>query len=524
MIIRGLGEIFKSIPDCLKKKNFGKVELVKRANRKRKSSTLGSVLHVLGQLVFVEGALLLIPFLLGSILGELECARVFLLPALISFGAGFMLYKVFRAGPIGFIQSLLICGLGWIVLSFFGALPFWMGSEISYFDAYYETMNGLTTTGFTIYTDIEILPKGLLFWRSFLQWLGGLGILTLFLAVTFKSNNAYFQLFSAESHKVEATRPTPSIFKTVLILWGLYVSFTCVEIILLTLLGMGVFDSICHSLATISTGGFSNYNASMDHFRQAGYAHYKLIQYTVIFFMFLGGINFLFLYLVFIRKRFMALVRNTEFRYYFWLIVGCTSLIMLDHLLRFSGGSLEEVLRHSLFTVVALITSTGYQVVEVGDPFFPAMARQVIILLMLIGGCVGSTAGGLKVLRITVLFKLFKLQIKKILLPKNSVSGVVLDGGIFPSAEILKLSGIFFGWIILIVGGGLVTALFAHLDSWQSMTGMLSAVGNMGPCFFSVEEMAQLPAVVKLTYMLGMLAGRLELLPVLLLFNLRSWR
>lgn len=181
-------------------------------------------------------------------------------------------------------------------------------------------------------------------------------------------------------------------------------------------------------------------------------------------------------------------------------------------------------MRHTVFTVVSIITTTGYGTTDINDPFFPAMAKQVFLMLMLIGGCVGSTAGGIKILRVTVLLKLFKNQVTRLRLPKNAVSRVVVNNKIFPTAEAKRITGLFFGWLVLILIGGLMTSFFTRLNSWQSFSGMFSAVGNIGPCYFSVKEMSELPGIVKLTYIFGMLAGRLEILPVLLIFSRKAWK
>ncbi len=492
----------------------------------KRLSTLHTVLNTLGLLVIIQGVLLLLPLLFVIIYKETNMWRVFLIPSLACIVTGFILKKAFKPGRIFFLQSMLICGCAWIVLATFACLPFFIGSDKSFIDSYFETVSGLTTTGITIYTEIGVLSKSLLFWRSFIQWLGGLGILTLFLAITFKSNNAYFQLFAAESHKIDSARPTPSIFKTAVILWSLYGSFTLLEMIVLKLLGLSLFDAVCHSLTTLSTGGFSPYDASIDYYRQIGHPNYKAIEYAITFFMLLGGINFLIHYKI-IVGRFKDVYRNTELRCFLFIIVICVLFILFNHYKSVSFSSsdnLESNFRHTIFTVVSIVTTTGYGTTDINDAFFPAMSKQIILILMLIGGSVGSTAGGIKVLRIVVLFRLFKVQIKRLWLPRKALSEVVIDKKIFPNAEIKRITGLFFGWLFLILVGGFITAFFTNLNSWQSLSGMFSALGNIGPCFFSVKEMSALPDVVKLTYIFGMLAGRLEILPVLLIFSRRAWK
>ncbi len=469
---------------------------------------------------------MLIPLVPIFIYREFALIKVFLVPSLLSLAIGLMLRTYVRPGVARYLQSLLVCGMGWIVLSLFACVPFWLGAGMSFLDAYFETISGITTTGITLFTDIESLQKSVLFWRGFIQWLGGLGILTLFLAITFSSDNTYFRLFSAESHKVEASRPSPSIYKTVVILWGIYAAFTIFEVLALQMLGVGLFDAVCHSLTTLSTGGFSTFDASVDHFRREGYSNYRAIEYVMTFFMVLGGMNFLLHYKA-ITGNLRDVRRNPEFRWFISIILVATLLMMADHYRRFSGSStmsLESVFRNSIFTVVSLLTTTGFGTTDINAPFFSAMSKQIFLVLMLIGGCVGSTGGGIKVFRIMILLKAFTLQIVKARLPRKAVTGIVIDHSIFPPREFARITGLFSGWLLLIFIGGLITAFCTNLGGFESVSGMFSAVGNIGPCYISVKQMSEFPAIVKLTYMFGMLAGRLELLPVLLIFNLRAWK
>ena len=490
------------------------------------ANTVHTVFNLLGSLIMIQGILLLLPLVLVFLYHEGTLLYAFLLPSLLSIVVGFLLIKLTKPRKVGRIQGMLICGMAWIVLSLFGCIPFIMGAKASFLDAYFETVSGITTTGITIFTNIEIIPRSVLFWRSLIQWLGGLGILTFFLAITFRSTTTHFQLFSAESHKIDSTRPTPSIFKTAIILWILYLLFTLCEVVVLKFLGLSIFDAVCHSLTTLSTGGFSTYDASIDYFRRAGYEHYRAIEYVVVFFMFLGGVNFLLHYKI-LSGRFRDVNNNTELRYFVVIIFSASLLILLDHYRRFPGYSLVELehsFRNAIFTVVSLITTTGYGTRDISDSFFPAMSKQIFLILMLIGGCVGSTGGGVKVLRIAILFKAFKGQIVKLRLPRRALSEVVIDRQIVPDFEIKRITGLFCGWLFLIMIGGFITAFLTNLGGWASFSGMFSAVGNIGPCYISVEKMSQLPATVKITYIFGMLAGRLELLPVLLIFSPRAWR
>ncbi len=494
----------------------------------RRLSTVITVMHTIGWLLIVLGILLLLPLVVALIYSEYYEFKIFLIPAAVSVLVGLLLVKFLKPGRLYFLQSMLVCGMAWVVLSLFACLPFHLGGYASMLDAYFETVSGFTTTGITIFTHIGKLSRSVIFWRSFIQWQGGLGILTLFLAITFVSNNAYYQLFGAEAHKIDSARPTPSIYKTVLILWGIYIGLTLLETTLLKALGVGLFDAVNHSLTTLSTGGFSPHDASIDYFRQNSrlYPNYKAIEYVITFFMFAGGINFLVHYMV-LTRRLSEVTGNTELRYFIIFIVLATALILADHYhaaVRFTTADFESDFRRTLFTVVSIITTTGYSTVDINTAFFPVMSRQIILALMLIGGCIGSTAGGIKVLRVTVLFKLFIYQVRRLRLPQKALAEVVIDHRVFPFDEIKRVTGLFLGWLLLLFIGGMITAFFTNLSAVESFSGMFSALGNVGPCFFSVKTMSELPAIVKLTYIFGMLAGRLEILPILLIFSWQAWR
>jgi len=457
--------------------------------------------------------------------------KIFLVISSFSFIIGVFLRLVFKVDSIGNKESLLICGLAWIFVGIFAALPFYFTTNVSFLDAYFETISGLTTTGITIYTHIGVMSKTVIFWRSLIQWIGGLGILTLFIAITYVSNSSYFILFSAESHKIDSPRPTPNIKKTVIILWGIYLGLTLIEVVVLKVLGVSLFDSINHTFTTLSTGGFSPYDSSINFYHQNAFKHFKLIEYTITFFMFLGGMNFL-LHYKFISGKIKEVIKNTEFKYYVFFIIGAVVLILINHYMKFpftgESGTLlddfESKFRSVLFTVVSILTTTGYGTVDINSSFFPQASRQILLVFMIFGGSVGSTGGGIKVIRIVVLYRMFKNQIRKLFFPKGAISEVVINNSIVPMVEIKRITGLFLGWLLLLLVGGVITAFFTDLTAWQSFSGMFSALGNIGPAFFSVKQMSLLPAVVKITYIIGMLAGRLELLPIILLFNRRAWQ
>jgi len=507
---------------------------------RKRLSRLNGILHYTGHLLEVLGLVLLLPLLVVFLYwDERGDGRImtfaFFLPAGVSLAIGFVLRNVCRSERLDTVSSMLMCAIGWLACSALGAIPFVIGIEASYLDAYFEAMSGFTTTGITVFTGLDTMPHSILFWRALTQWFGGLGILSFFLIVTFRASSAHF-IFGAESHKISSTRPAPGLFNTLKILWLIYGGFTLLAALILVLVQMPVFDAVCHAFTTLSTGGFSPHDASIDFYRQSGHAHHRLIEYLLTFFMMLGGINFLIHYRVLTRD-FKALWDNIEIRYWWRLIAAFTAIVMIDHFRKtgalaavfgtgppIGAAEAERTLRASLFQVMAILTTTGFGTQDIGSDFFGAASQQLFLVMMVIGGCVGSTAGGFKVLRVAILNRLMLRELFRAKVSSNASTGLIIDKRIVPDAEIHRVAALFFSWIALLVIGGTVTALFSAQGTLASFSGMFSALGNIGPCYISVPEMIAIHPAVKITYILGMLAGRLEILPVLLLFSPRAWR
>lgn len=484
------------------------------------------ILDYLGALLWIFGFVTLIPLvvlLLYRQAGHSEVSPLtFILPA----GIAFVLGPVLKSTP-GFRGldgrgAMVLCALGWIAISALGAIPFCLALKIGYLDAYFETVSGFTTTGITMLRGLDAMPRSIIFWRAFIQWLGGLGILTFFLAVLFTGGSAH-TLFSAESHKVFTKRPAPGLFHTLRILWAVYGALTLLSVGLLALEGLSVFDAVAHTLTAISTGGYSPYDASIDYYRQAGYRHFALIEYTIAFVMLLGGTSF-FIHYRLLRGDFRSLWDNLEMRLWWTLIAGASILVALDHFIRFGFGHVAETIRYSVFQVVAIITTTGFATRGIDTEYFPPLARQIFLLLMVVGGCVGSTAGGIKVLRIGVLIKMVGRQIKRVIYGRFAVNPVVVDGEVVDTEEVRRIAALFFAWMALLALGSGVTAVLSEFGALESASGMFSALGNIGPCYIPAEQVTQLHPFVKITYIAGMLAGRLEILPILLLFTRRTWK
>lgn len=501
---------------------------------------INCVFHLLGNILIILAILLLVPlvivFLYWGKYGEgIGTVQAFLIPSFSTLAIGLSLRKIFRFEQVDMAASMLICAMGWLAASAMGALPFVIGIKSSYLNGFFETMSGFTTTGITVYVGLDNMPRSILFWRAFTQWVGGIGILSFFIAVTFRSGGAH-HLFGAESHKISAGRPTPGLFNTVKLLWGIYTGLTIIGIVFLVAGGMSLFDSTCHCFTALSTGGFSPYDASISTYASAGYKHYRYLEYVLVVLMTLGGTSFL-VHSRILRKDIKALWDNFEVRYWWGIIAGFVLLIFIDHmartggLMRFVGNpqafefaEIERSFRITVFQVVSILTTTGFATQDIGSSFFPVMSKQLFLLMMIIGGCVGSTGGGIKVFRVAILTQLMKRELRKLRVSRKASSPLVIDRDIIQDSEVHRVSALFFTWVALLVIGGAITAFFSNQGAFASFSGMCSALGNIGPCYIPVPDIIALPAVVKITYIFGMLAGRLEILPVLLIFSGRAWR
>ncbi len=409
-----------------------------------------------------------------------------------------------------------------------------IGIGSTYLDGFFEAMSGFTTTGITMFTGLDEMPKSILFWRALTQWVGGLGILTMFMLVVFRGGSPH-KLFGAEGHKINVDRPVPGLANTIKVLFSMYAGFTCFIALALFALGMGFFDSICHSFTALSTGGFSPHDASIEYYRLQGYSNYVWMEYVIILGMLLGGTSFVIHYRV-LKGSWRALFDNIEARYWWSLIGIFLVLIIIERIVRIEPLSaslvdypgffhrMEEDIRIVLFQVVSILTTTGFGTRDINTPYFGEAARQFFLVMMVIGGCVGSTGGGIKVLRIAIMGKLIRRELYRLRVPPRAINSVVIDGELIQLDEIQRVGGLFFMWMVLLIFGGGVTEYLSHHNGYVALSGMFSALGNIGPCYIPVAEMGQLHPIIKMVYILGMLAGRLEILPVLLLFSLKAWR
>ncbi len=412
-------------------------------------------------------------------------------------------------------EGYLIVAFSWIVISFFGSLPFYLSGYFpSFTDAFFETISGFTTTGASILTDIESLPKGLLFWRSLTHWIGGMGIIVLSLAILPLLGIGGMQLFVAESPGPTFDKIHPKVKETAKRLWLIYVLFTFIEVVLLMVGKMSFFDAICHSFATMATGGFSTQNASI-----ANYSAY--IQYIIIFFMILAGTNFS-LHFYLLSGKAKQMWKNEEFRFYLAIIFVTTIIISLGLVYHLSLNA-ERAFRDTLFQVVSIVTTTGF--VTTNYLVWPQVFWIILFLLFFVGGSAGSTGGGVKVTRILLLIKNSLLELKRLVHP-NAIIPVRLNTKPVPQNIVIVVISFFLMYISIFAFGAVILAGMG-LDFISAIGVSASSLGNIGPALGSVgpiENYSHLPQMAKWFSSFLMLLGRLELFTVLIIFSPAFWR
>jgi trk/ktr system potassium uptake protein len=417
---------------------------------------------------------------------------------------------------LGKREGYLIVTLGWIFMALFGSIPFIVyGAIPNYTDAFFETMSGFTTTGATILTDIEIVPAGLLFWRSLTQWLGGMGIIVLSLAILPLLGIGGMQLFTAEVPGITKDKLHPRVRETAKRLWGIYVILTATEVVLLLIGGMNLFDAINHSFTTMATGGFSTKNASTAYFTS------PFIQYVFIVFMLFAGMNFTLHYFAF-HGKFDFIKKNTEFRVYISFILIAASIVTLIHLAHVNFHWTESI-QQSLFHVTSLVTTTGY--VSSDYESWAPFSRMLFFALLFIGGCAGSTGGGIKFARHYLLFKNSLLELKRLVHPR-AVIPVRFNGKVVGPDIISNVQAFFIFYIGITVVGAIVLSFFG-LDFITAAGAVATCIGNVGPGIGAVgpvNNFADLPDIVKWILSFFMLLGRLELFTVLLIFTPAFWK
>ncbi len=465
-------------------------------------------------------AVFMIPALcIGLALGEKNAAFSFLVTiGILAILTAVLALLSRRTTPDFYAREGLICvGSGWLVMSVVGALPFFFSGEIpNYIDALFETVSGFTTTGASIITDLEPISKSLLYWRSFSHWLGGMGVLVFLLAVlpiSGRNEGFTMHLLRAESPGPDVGKLFPRIKKTAMVLYLCYIVLSITNLIFLLAGGMPLFDAVCTMFGTAGTGGFGVRNDSL-----AGYSPY--IQWVTTVFMLLFGINFSCYYLLLLRH-IRSVFRDEELRLYLCLVVGSVALIAWN--IHSMFASVSETVRHAAFQVASIITTTGYATTDFD--LWPSLSKAILLLLMVFGACAGSTGGGLKCARVLLLMKTLRRNLAQIINPQK-VKVIRVNGKPVSEKILANTNAYFFAYMVLLVASTLILSLDGFSIT-SNLTAVLACLNNIGPGLDAVGptcNYAGFGIVSKLVLIVDMLAGRLEIFPILVLFNPVAWK
>jgi len=472
------------------------------------------IAYILRYILCCEGLLLLLPFAVSLIYGE-SCWVAFLICIVLCVIIGFP-FKLTRPkrAELHTKEGLVIVALSWITLSIIGALPFIISGVIrDPIDALFETVSGFTTTGATILSDVEVLPKSMLFWRSFTHWIGGMGVLVFILTVLPMSSGNHMNLMKAESPGPSVDKFAPKVKTNAKILYSIYIVLTLLQIVFLLIGKMPLFDAITTTFGTAGTGGFGVKNTSL-----AGYSVYNQVVVTI--FMLLFGINFNFYFLL-ICKRFKRAFKNEEVLTYFVIIAAAIIIITID--IREIFGNIGMALQQSAFQVGSIITTTGFSTTDFN--LWPQVSKTVLVILMFIGACAGSTGGGMKVSRLIILVKTVSKELHGYIHP-GSVKKITLNGKQIPH-EVVRTTNVFFVTYVLIFALSIFLVSFDGKDLVTTFTSVAATFNNIGPGLEIVGpagNFSTFSAGAKLVLIFDMLAGRLELFPMLMLFSRHAWK
>lgn len=471
------------------------------------------ILHILGWIMSFEAAFMVLPIIVAMLYGE-KSGFAFLITLGICLLIGLPLVfrkpknRVFYAKE-GFVSV----ALGWIILSFMGSLPFYISGQIpNLLDALFETISGFTTTGSSILSDVEALDYCMLFWRSFTHWIGGMGVLVFILAILPLARGESMHIMRAESPGPSVEKLVPRMRTSASLLYGIYIGMTVLQILLLLAGRMPIFDALTLTFGSAGTGGFAIKNTNI-----MSYSPY--LQGVITVFMFLFGVNFNFYYFILLRKVKDAF-KMEEVRWYFVIVVVAVCLISLNT--GGFGGFLGAV-HHSAFQVSSIITTTGYATLDFN--YWPSFSKTILVLLMFIGACAGSTGGGIKVSRIIVLFKTIGKEMFY-LVHRRSVKVLKLNGKKLEKENIHSINVFFVTYMVLFAASFLLISL-DNFDITTTFTATLATLSNIGPGLGVVGPMGnfgEFSILSKLVMMFNMLAGRLEIFPILLLFSPSTWK
>ena len=473
------------------------------------------IIYILGKMLGVEGALLLISAVVSLIYGEKTGISFLAVAAVLG-----VIYLVLgRRKPknnrIYGKEGFAVVGLAWVLWSLFGALPFVISGAVpNYVDAFFETVSGFTTTGSTILQEIESLPRGINFWRCFTHWIGGMGVLVFVMMITSLDAENAMPLMRAEVPGPEADKLVPKARSTARILYQMYFALTAVEVVLLMFGGMNLYDALVHSFSTAGTGGFSNRNSSVAFYDSA------YIDGVITVFMILFGINFN-LYFLLLLKNWKSALKNEELRAYLGIIAAAIAIITVNILNIYEN--VFHAFRYAAFQVASVITTTGFYTADY--ELWPELSKAVLLTVMFIGACAGSTGGGIKVCRFVILCKSIRQEIRKILHP-NVVTMVKINGKKVNNDTMKGINTFFAAYIFILVISVLIVSI-DNFDFATSFSGVLTTINNVGPGISKVgpvENFHMFSPLSKLVFCFDMLVGRLEIFPYLLLLSPDLWR
>lgn len=473
------------------------------------------ITRTVGYVLWVEAGFLLLPLLLSICYGD-GCSKVFVATIIICalLGGAAQLLKVKRSRMQG-RDGYAAVALSWVILTIFGALPYTFSGAIpSYVDALFETASGLTTTGASILTAVEPLPPSILFWRSETQWMGGMGVLVLFLALTPRMGEGAVFLMRAESPGPIKSKLVPKVGGTAKILYTIYVVLTACEIAALRIAGESWFSAINHSFTTMATGGFSIYDTSL-----AGAS--KAVMWIVTVFSFLAGVNFSLMFLA-VRGKLKEVLRSEELRIYVGIVAAATLLLCIN--LRVQAGiPFGDSITDAAFQTVTIMTTTGFATVDFS--LWPTFCRMALVMLMFTGACAGSTSGGIKISRVAILCKSLKRELKRLAHPHH-VSVLKVDGQAVEERVVASAGAFIAAYLLVLLAGALVVS-WDNYGFQESFAASLTCISNVGPglgILGPMENFSILSPLSKLVLLLEMLMGRLELMPLLALLLRSTWR
>jgi trk system potassium uptake protein TrkH len=473
------------------------------------------ILHSFGNLLSLLALTMVWP-LIWAMKDHTPDVQAFFLSIIITLTVGSLLRLIRPDGKFGRREGFVIVGVGWILIVAFGALPLYVSGTVpSYTDAFFEIMSGFTTTGATILTDIEGAARGVLFWRSLTHWLGGMGIVVLSLAI-FSLFGEGASLYQAEVPGLVSERILPRLKETAIVLWVIYTTISILQTVALKLAGLSFYDSLVHTFGTMGTGGFSCRNISIESY------HNLTIELIIIFFMILAGMNFSLYYRVIQKRSLKALFGDAEVKCFLGIIGGAVICIAVSLSVQMKLP-LGEALRYALFQAVSICTTTGFSSADFAA--WPSFAQGILLLLMFVGGCTGSTGGSIKVARIVLLFKYMWRQILRVARPRLMIQ-TKLGNTPVSDGVLHEILAFFFIYIMLLALGSLVV-MATGPDVMTSLTATAASLGNIGPGLAKVgplENYSFLHPVAKWTLSLLMLAGRLELLTIMVMLSPSFWK